>query len=108
MLSAYVESVATAPDRRAQGLATAVLRRAAEVIAADHGWELGALSPSDFGFYARLGWELWRGPLAIRRADGIEPTPPDEQVMILRLPRTPPALITTALLTAEWREGELW
>jgi hypothetical protein len=45
---------------------------------------------------------------AIRRAAGIEPTPPDEQVMILRLPRTPPALVTTALLTAEWREGELW
>jgi aminoglycoside 2'-N-acetyltransferase I len=35
------------------------------------------------------------------------PTPAEEQVMILRLPKTPP-LDPNAPLSAEWREGELW
>lgn len=107
MRTAYVEAVATEPGKQHQGLATAVLGRLVEVIAADPGWELAALSPSDADFYERRGWELWRGPLAIRRDGFLAMSPPDEQVMIRRLPRTPP-LDTTALLTAEWREGELW
>jgi len=106
--TAYVEAVATAPKQQRQGLATAVLRRINDVLAADSTWEFGALSPSDPAFYARVGWELWRGPLAIRHNDSIEPTAPDERVMILRLPRTPATLVTTSLLTAEWRTGELW
>jgi hypothetical protein len=56
--------------------------------------------------YARLGWEFWRGPLFIRRAGRLIPTP-DEEVMILRLPKTPP-LDLEAPLSVEWREGELW
>ena len=71
-------------------------------------WELAALSPSDAAFYERRGWERWRGPLAIRRDRHLEPSPEDEQVMIHRLPRTPATIDTAALLTAEWREGELW
>jgi aminoglycoside 2'-N-acetyltransferase I len=106
--TAYIEAVATAPTKQGQGLATAVLRRIHELIAADPTWELGALSPSTPTLYARLGWESWKGPLAIRRAEGLEPTPADEQVMILRLPPTPSTLLTTSLLSAEWRSGELW
>ena len=108
MRTAYVEAVATAPGHQRKGLATAVLQRLGEVVAADPSWELAALSPSDAAFYERLGWELWRGPLAIRRDGRLEPSPDDEQVMIQRLPRTPATLDTTTLLTAEWREGELW
>jgi len=106
--TAYVEAVATAPEQQGRGYATAVLRHVGEILAAEPAWELGALSPSEPAFYARLGWELWRGPLAIRRGKSIEPTPPGGQVMILRLPRTPATLVTTSLLTAEWRVGELW
>ena len=108
MRTAYVEAVATAPGHQRRGLATAVLQRLGEVVAADPAWQLAALSPSDAAFYERRGWELWRGPLAIRRDGRLEPTPDDEQVMIQRLPRTPATIDTTALLTAEWREGELW
>ena len=108
MRTAYVEAVATAPGHQRRGLATAVLQRLGEVVAADPAWQLAALSPSDAPFYERRGWELWRGPLAIRRDGHLEPTPDDEQVMIQRLPRTPATLDTTVLLTAEWREGELW
>jgi aminoglycoside 2'-N-acetyltransferase I len=106
--TAYVEAVATAPERQGRGLATAVLRHVSDVLGTDSSWELAALSPSDPAFYAHLGWELWPGPLGIRRGDCIEPTPSDEQVMILRLVRTPATLVTTSLLTAEWRVGELW
>jgi aminoglycoside 2'-N-acetyltransferase I len=106
--TAYVEAVATAPQHQKQGLATRVLRRLAEVLVEEGSWELAALSPSDPAFYARLGWEPWRGPLGIRRDTGIEATPADEQVMILRLPRTPPLLATTSRLTAESRRGEVW
>jgi aminoglycoside 2'-N-acetyltransferase I len=69
-------------------------------------YEPGALSPSHSGFYARPGWELWQGAL-IRTADGLEPAPENEEVMILRLPQTP-ALDLHASLSAEWRNGELW
>ena len=106
--TAYVEAVATAPDRQGQGFATTVLRRVGEILRADPTWELAALSPSEHAFYARLGWELWRGPLAIRLGESLEATPPEDEVMILRLPRTPSTLDTTSLLTAEWRVGELW
>jgi aminoglycoside 2'-N-acetyltransferase I len=108
MRTAYVEAVATAAGHRRKGLATAVLQRLVDVVAADPTWQLAALSPSDAAFYERVGWELWRGPLAIRRDGRLEPSPDDEQVMIRRLPPTPPGLDMTALLTAEWREGELW
>ena len=106
--TASVEAVATAPAAQRRGLATAVLRRLTDAVAAEPAWQLAALSPSDAGFYARRGWELWRGPLAIRRDGAIDPSPGDEQVMIRRLARTPATLDPRVLLTAEWREGELW
>lgn len=102
--TAYVEAVATDPAWRHRGFATAIMRRiAAEV----QGFDLAALSPFDVAYYARLGWELWQGPLFIRTSGGLQPSPDDEQVMILRLPKTPP-LDLTQPLSAEWREGELW
>jgi aminoglycoside 2'-N-acetyltransferase I len=106
--TAYVEAVATAPAHRRQGLATLVLRRLIDTVTADPGWQLCALSPAQLSLYERAGWELWRGPLAIRRGTVLEPSPPDEQVMIRRLPGTPASLDLSSLLTAEWRVGELW
>ncbi len=103
--SAYVEAVATEPRHQGRGYASAVLRSLAAAIAAC-GYDIGALSPSDPAFYARLGWELWRGPLAVMTADGLVPTP-DEQVMVLRLPKTPP-LDLHGTLVAPWRPGEVW
>jgi aminoglycoside 2'-N-acetyltransferase I len=101
--TAYVEAVATDPACQGRGYASAIMRRlAAEVV----DFDLAALSPSDEAFYARLGWERWRGPLAIRAAHGILATP-DEEAMVLRLPATPP-LDLGAPLSAEWRDGELW
>jgi aminoglycoside 2'-N-acetyltransferase I len=101
--TAYVEAVATHPDLQGRGVGSAVMRRIHDLI---RPYDLGALSPAHPRFYARLGWEPWRGPLAIRTDDGLLPTP-DEEVMIRRTPRTPPLDLDT-MLTAEWRVGELW
>lgn len=101
--TAYVEAVATEETYRGQGFATAVMQKLAAEVS---DFELGGLSPAQYGLYARLGWELWRGPLFIRTTDGLLPTP-DDEVMILSLPNTP-VLDLDAPLSAEWREGELW
>ena len=106
--TAYVEAVATAPDQQGRGFGTAVMDRLWDAVRADSAWELAALSPAVPDFYSRRGWEPWLGPLAIRHDGALEPTPPDELVMVRRLPRTPPTIVTTSLLTAEWRVGEVW
>jgi len=102
--TAYIEAVATDPAYRNRGFATAIMNCIANEI---QDYELAALSPSSVTFYERLGWELWRGPLFIRTENGLLSSSDEEQVMILRLPRTP-LLDLSAPLSAEWREGELW
>ena len=101
--TAYVEAVATEPAHQRRGHATHILRALAAAIT---NFDLGVLSPSDEAFYARLGWESWRGPQAVAEGDAVTPTP-DEEVMILRLPRTPP-LDLDGPLVAPWRPGEVW
>lgn len=103
MRTAFVEAVATDPVMQGRGYAGQVMRAVQSAIA-DH--DLGALCTGSPAFYARLGWERWRGPLAIRTNSGLLATP-GETVMVLRLPRTP-ALDLDQPLSAEWREGDLW
>lgn len=105
--TAYVEAVAVEPDRQGQGVGSALLTRLASEIA---GFELGALSTERHTFYARLGWEIWQGPLAVRTPGGLEATTfddPGDRVMILRKPLTPP-LDLTATLAAEPRTPKHW
>jgi hypothetical protein len=96
--------VATEKEWTNRGFASAVMKRVAEEI---QGFELGALSPFSVRYYEQLGWERWQGPLLIRKDDCLIRTPEGEDVMILRLPRTPD-LDLYAPLSAEWREGEPW
>lgn len=70
-------------------------------------YDLGGLSTDLPTFYARLGWERWLGPTAVRTAEGDVVPTPGETVMILRTPRTPPFDIRSRL-TAEWRDGQPW
>lgn len=86
--TAVVEAVATRPDRRHRGLGREAMRRLVEAVTAE-GYDIAALTPFDARWYARLGWELWRGPLYDREEHGLEPSTGHE-LMILRLPRTPP------------------
>jgi GNAT superfamily N-acetyltransferase len=101
--SAYIELVATHPGHRHRGYATAIMERVAVEIADE---ELGGLSPATFRLYQSLGWRFWQGPLFTRTERGTVPTP-DERVMVLILPRTPP-LDLQAPLSVEWRPGEVW
>jgi aminoglycoside 2'-N-acetyltransferase I len=101
--TAYVELVATHPNYRRRGYATAIMERVAAEIADA---ELGGLSPATPHLYERLGWRLWRGPLFMRTVRGVLPTP-DERVMVLQLGRTP-ALDLDTPLSIEWRPGEVW
>jgi aminoglycoside 2'-N-acetyltransferase I len=101
--TAYVEMVATAPAFQGRGYASALLQ---ELVAHISHYDVAALSPAREGLYTRLGWRYWRGPLAIRHNGTLVPTP-EEQVMLLPLPRTP-QLPWNAGLSVEWRPGEVW
>lgn len=104
LATAYVEAVATATRWQRRGLATVVLRSLPPLL---HGFALAALSPSNAAFYTRLGWEMWQGPLFYREADRRIATP-DEEVMIHRLPKTPPDLDLRDELETDWRPVEVW
>jgi len=102
--TAYVEAVATEERYRKKGYASAVMSRLAGEI---KDYDIGGLSTGSCSLYARLGWQLWRGPLFIRTSDGVIATPEEKGVMVLVLSKTPPLDLDTPL-SAEWREGELW
>lgn len=103
--SAYIEAVATHPRHQGRGFASAVLASIPPLL---EEFDLAALAPSHASFYARLGWELWEGPLSYLEPSGIETPTPEEQVMIYRLPRTPASLNLRAKLTTQWRPIEVW
>lgn len=102
----YVEAVATAPAWQRQGHGSAVMRALAAHIDAE--FDLGMLSTGEFGFYAPLGWELWRGPSWVEAPAGRTRTADDDGgLMILRTSRTP-ALDLDADIVADWRLGDVW
>ncbi len=101
--AAYVEGVATHADFRGRGYGSAVMRRLQEEIG---GFDLGALSPAEPGWYERLGWVRWQGPLFIVKDGDVQATP-DECVVVHRTLRSAD-LDVSASLTGEWRPFELW
>ena len=103
--TAWVDAVSTAPGVQGQGYGSAVLRTVAQSVAGEY--EIGGLQSDGTGFYTRLGWEEWRGPLAGRCEEGVVPTPEQTGVMILRLPRTPELDLHT-LLTIEGDGERIW
>ena len=104
---ADLSAVQYADGEQGRGYASAVLRTVAAQIALDGApYDVGALSPSDPAFYARLGWELWGGPLSVRLPEGDIATP-DEEIMVLRLKATDDLDVTQPLAT-NWREGDVW
>jgi GNAT superfamily N-acetyltransferase len=102
--TAFVDAVSTVPARQNQGYGSATMRRLAKEI---RGYEIGCLQTDRTSFYAHLGWEEWRGPLAGRSDDGLIPTPDQRGVMVLRLPSTPPFDLDAAL-TIERQPERIW
>jgi aminoglycoside 2'-N-acetyltransferase I len=102
--TAYVDAVATSPAQQGRGVGSAVMRRLASAVT---DYDIACLATERVGFYERLGWVEWPGPLAGRSDDGLIPTPEQRGVMILRLPRTPP-LDLSVLLTIEVQPPRIW
>jgi aminoglycoside 2'-N-acetyltransferase I len=102
--TAYVDAVSTLPIYQGRGYGSATMRRLAAEI---DDYEIGCLQTDRTGFYDRLDWEIWRGPLAGRGEHGLVPTPEQRGVMILRLPRTPP-LDLDLQLTIECQPYRIW
>ncbi len=101
--TAYVDAVAADPKYQGQGIGSSVMRHLASVI---QDYELACLETERVSFYAQLGWEEWRGPLAGRKGTELMPTPDQNGIMILRLARTPP-LNLNGSLTVEY-DGRIW
>jgi aminoglycoside 2'-N-acetyltransferase I len=101
--TAYVDAVATLPAYQGQGYGSAVMQQLAQNIG---DYDIAGLQTDRPGFYARLGWELWRGALGGRSAQGVIPTPEQQGVMVLRLARTP-AINLDSALTVECT-GRIW
>jgi aminoglycoside 2'-N-acetyltransferase I len=101
--TAYVDAVATLPAYQGQGIGSSVMRHLASLLS---DFEIACLETDRVSFYARLGWEEWRGPLAGRRANDLMPTPDQKGIMILRFARTPPLDVDRSL-TIEYA-GRIW
>jgi aminoglycoside 2'-N-acetyltransferase I len=102
--TAYVDAVATLPLYQGQGYGSGVMRHLAENVA---DYEIACLETDIPAFYARLGWENWRGPLGGRSEHGLIPTPEQTGIMILRLAHTP-ILDLNGALTIECQGGRIW
>ena len=104
MRTAYVEAVATELNHRDKGFASETMKCVTREI---QDFDIGALATGSPDFYARFGWQRWRGPLFTRTEKGLMPNPNEHGVMVLLLPKTP-SIDLDAPLSAEWREGEIW
>jgi len=102
----YLEAVAVREDWRGQGLGTAVMDAAEQVLRG--AYQLGALSSSEAGreMYVSRGWQLWQGPSAVLSPAGVTPTPDDDGSLFV-MPVSV-ELDTTAELTCDWRPGDVW
>jgi aminoglycoside 2'-N-acetyltransferase I len=102
----YVEAVATLPAHQGRGHGSALMSAVNGLIERD--FEIGALGTGSQGFYERLGWQIWRGPSAVRTERGDERTPDEDgYIMVLTTPSTPPIALTEPI-SCEWREGDVW
>lgn len=102
--TAYVDAVATAPERQGRGYGSRLMQYLAAGIT---DYEIACLESDRTGFYQRLGWEEWRGPLAGRDETGLALTPNQRGVMALRLPLTP-TLDLDRGLSIERQGGRIW
>lgn len=104
--TAYIDAVATLPAARGRGHGSTLMRDLARRI--DREYLIGCLETDDrVGFYERLGWEFWRGPLVGRSEQGLIPTPEQKGIMVLRLSQTP-ALDLDSMLTVECQDDRIW
>jgi aminoglycoside 2'-N-acetyltransferase I len=102
----YVEGVAVREDWRGHGLAAAVMDALEQVLRG--AYQVGALSSSEAGrpIYSSRGWLPWRGATAALTPSGVGRTPDDDGSVFV-FPLTAD-LDTTAEITCDWRDGDVW
>jgi aminoglycoside 2'-N-acetyltransferase I len=88
--TAWVDAVSVAPTHQRRAIGTLVMRRLADETA---DFELRALGTEQVAYFARLGWEAWKGPTR-----GVHHDPLDS-LMILRT-ATSPQLDRTVAISA--------
>ena len=71
--TAYLDAVATLPAYQRQGIGSTFMRHLALGIA---DYDIGCLETDRQSFYAQVGWEEWRGPLAGRKGTELLPIEP--------------------------------
>lgn len=103
--TAYIDAVATLPAYQGQGYGSAIMRQLATEV--DHEYVVACLETDKIGFYERLGWQTWRGPLAGRSDSELIPTPEQSGIMVLRLSQTP-SLDLDSGLSIECQTGRIW
>lgn len=101
--TAYIDAVATLPACQGQGIGSRLMRQLADSLAS---YDIACLETERTAFYTRLGWQVWRGPLAGRKGGELIPMPQQTGIMILPLARTPP-LALDGTLTIEY-DGRFW
>ena len=103
----YLEAVAVREDWRGQGLATAVMDALEQVLRG--AYQLGALCSSEAGrpLYAARGWLPWHGHDVGAGADRAHPHPRRRRLAV-RAAGDASTLDTTADLTCDWRDGDVW
>jgi aminoglycoside 2'-N-acetyltransferase I len=104
MKTGFVDAVSTLPQYQGLGYGSTAMRA---LVAAIGDYEIGCLQTDVVGFYDRLGWEPWRGPLAGRDGNQLIPTPDQRGVMVFRLPHTPP-LDLDSQLSIERQPDRIW
>lgn len=102
----YIEAVAVRADWRGQGLAHALMDGIEQVLRG--AYQLGALSVTEAGrhMYTSRGWLPWLGRTSVLSPTGITRTPDDDRSLYV-LPITV-ELDTTAEITCDWRDGDVW
>lgn len=102
----YIEGVAVRADWRGQGLGSALMDGAEQIIRG--AYQLGALSPSESArdLYLGRGWLQWRGPTSVLAPAGLSRTP--EQDMCVFVLPVGVQLDTAADLVCDWRSGDVW
>lgn len=106
----YVEAVAVREDWRGQGLATAVMDAVEQVLRG--AYQLGGLSSTESArdMYSARGWVPWQGPTSVLTPAGVTRTPEDDGSLLVLPTDLPPGmdLDTTAEITCDWRNGDVW
>jgi aminoglycoside 2'-N-acetyltransferase I len=102
----YVEGVATHPSYRRSGLATAAMEEIDRVLGSV--FDVGVLSTGSPGFYARLGWERWKGPTFVRAGDALTRTEDEDDGIMVRRVGPTVGIDLTLRIVCDARSGDAW